>query len=181
MMKAKKDEWIEGEQIRLRLMTETDTDLIVSWRNQEYIRKNFIYQKPFTAAGHHKWIQEMIDTGKAVQFIIYEKKTNRPIGSTYLRDIDYEYQKAEYGIFIGEESAIGKGYGTEAARLMIAYAFDTLALHKVTLRLLVENKGAWKSYEKAGFVKEAYLQDEVKIEGVYRDIILMARICEENV
>lgn len=171
---------IKGEKIMLRPMTEADTDLIVNWRNQEFVRKNFIYQKPFTASGHMKWIETMIETGRAEQFIICEKSSGRPIGSTYLRDIDYDYRKAEYGIFIGEEDAIGKGYGTETARHMIGYAFDVLKLHKVTLRLLADNKAAAGSYQKAGFEQEAYLKDEVKIDGIYRDIILMARICEEK-
>ncbi len=175
------DDWIEGEKVILRPMTPADTELVVNWRNQEYVRQNFIYQRPFTVSGHLKWTQTMIDTGQAVQFIIYEKQTNRPIGSTYLRDIDYEFQKAEYGIFIGEKNATGKGYGTEVARHMIEYAFFVLGLHKVSLRLFADNKAAEKSYKKAGFFKEAYLRDEVRIGGIYRDVVLMARICEENV
>lgn len=167
-----------GEKVLLRPMTPEDTDRIVNWRNRDSVRKNFIYQKPFTPEGHRQWIETMITTGRAVQFIICEKETGRPIGSAYLRDIDREYEKAEYGIFIGEEEARGKGYGTETARLMLAYAFEVLKLHKICLRLIADNTEALQSYEKAGFVREAYLKDEIRINGIYRDIILMAKICE---
>lgn len=169
-------ELITGENIVLRRMTYDDTDRIIAWRNQESVRKNFIYQADFTKESHENWIRNYVEPGKAVQMIILEKESGCPIGSVYLRDIDYDNRKAEYGIFIGEETARGKGYGTEAAKLMVRYAFDELKLHKVFLRVLKENIGAQKSYEKAGFRKEAELVDEVKIHGEFRTEIFMAQI-----
>lgn len=159
--------------IYLRLMTYADTDLIVNWRNSDGVRKNFIYQALFTREGHENWIRTMIDTGKVVQMIICEEETNRPVGSVYLRDIDMTHRKAEYGIFIGEEDARGKGYGSSAARLMIQYAFEEMNLHRLFLRVYAENIQAIRSYEKAGFVKEAHLRDDVCIQGKYHDIVLM--------
>ena len=171
---------LEGADIYLRLMDEGDTDRIIRWRNTEFVRRNFIYQKPFTRQGHMAWIREMIVTGKAVQFMICVKDTGKPVGSVYLRDIDHNHHKAEYGIFIGEREALGKGFGTQAAELMIRYGLEELKLHKVMLRVLAENFPARKSYEKAGFVQEAYLKDEVFLENQYKDVIYMAVIGGEN-
>lgn len=167
---------MEEADIYLRPMDYADTDNIIRWRNTDFVRRNFIYRKPFTRQGHENWIKTMIDTGKAVQFIICTRKGDEPVGSVYLRDIDRNHNKAEYGIFIGEKQALGKGYGTQAARLMIAYAFGHAGLHKLMLRVLAENRQALRSYEKAGFVQEAYLEDEVFLEGCYKDIIYMAVI-----
>lgn len=160
-------------------MTEEDTDLIVKWRNEDFVRQNFIYQKPFTREGHLHWIKTMVETGKVVQFIIFTRE-DVPVGSVYLRDIDRTFRKAEYGIFIGEKEALSKGYGAEAAGMMISYAFEELKLHKLMLRVLADNERARKSYEKAGFVQEAYLRDEVYLQGRYRDVILMAVLNPEN-
>ena len=171
---------LEDEAIFLKSMDEGDTDNIIRWRNSEFVRRNFIYQKPFTRRGQEEWTREMIDTGKAVQFIIFRKDEKSPVGSVYLRDIDRIYHKAEYGVFIGERDALGKGYGTRAARLMIRYAFETLKLHKLMLRVLAKNLPAIRSYEKAGFIREAYLRDEVFLNGCYEDVIYMAVICDEN-
>lgn len=170
---------LQGKNIYLRLMTEKDTDLIVRWRNKDFVRKNFIYQKPFTAEGHLQWIETMIKTGRVVQFIICTKE-EKPVGSVYLRDIDEVHHKAEYGIFIGEEEALSRGYGTEAAKLMIGYAFEELKLHKLMLRVLAGNERAKKSYENAGFIQEACLKDDVCLEDGYRDVILMAVLNPEN-
>lgn len=162
--------------IYLRLMTADDTDRIVTWRNSDGVRKNFIYQALFTRESHENWIRTMIDTGKVVQMMICEMTTDRAVGSVYIRDIDNTHHKAEYGIFIGEEDARGKGYGTVAAKLMIKYCFEELKLHRLFLRVYAENIQAIRSYEKAGFVKEAYLHDDVYVDGRYRDIVLMGII-----
>lgn len=162
-----------SDDIYLRPITEADTDLIVKWRNQDFVRENFIYQKPFTREGHLGWIDTMIKTGKVIQFMICTKE-DRCIGSAYLRDIDMTHKKAEYGIFIGEKDALSCGYGTQVAKLALQYAFKELGLHKVMLRVLAGNERAKRSYEKAGFVQEAYLKDEVCLENGYRDVILMA-------
>lgn len=154
-------------------MTVEDTDRIVGWRNNPRVRRNFIYQKPFTREGHLKWIRDKVDTGEVIQFIICEKETDRPVGSVYFRDISEEHHKAEYGIFIGEDDAVGKGIGSETCRLACGYGFREENWHKIILRALSDNKAAIRSYEKAGFVQEAYLRDEVCIDGIYRDVILM--------
>lgn len=160
--------------IYLRLMTEDDTDLIVAWRNSEGVRKHFIYQAMFTREGHLGWLRNVVEPGKAAQMIICESDTDKPLGSVYIRDIDREHRKGEYGIFIGEDAARGRGIGTAAAKLMIRYGFEELKLHRLFLRVYADNMRAVRSYEKAGFVREAYLKDDVYVNGDFRDIILMA-------
>lgn len=165
-----------GEKIYLRPMTVEDTDRIVSWRNNPRVRKNFIYQKPFTREGHLDWIEKKVNTGEVIQFIICERETDRPVGSVYFRDISREHHKAEYGIFIGEDDAVGRGIGSETCRLACRYGFEKEKWHKIMLRAFSDNGAAIRSYEKAGFVREAFLRDEVCIDGVYRDVILMGLI-----
>lgn len=160
--------------IYLRPMTEEDTDLIVMWRNKPSVRNYFIYQADFTREGHLYWLHEVVQKGYACQMMICEKENDRPLGSVYIRDIDQEHHKGEYGIFIGEEDARGRGIGTQAAKLMIQYGFDVLGLHRIYLRALAGNAQAIRSYEKAGFVQEGYLKDDVCIHGTYVDIVWMA-------
>lgn len=166
--------------IYLRPMTYDDTELIVKWRNHEAVRRNFVYQELFTKEGHENWIRTMIETGKAVQMIICETGTDKPVGSVYMRDIDRQHSKAEYGIFIGEDCARGRGYGTAAARLMIRYAFEQEKLHKLFLRAYADNTAAIRSYEKAGFTVEAYLREDVYTKGAFRDMVLMAVLNKES-
>ena len=162
--------------IFLRLMTAADTDLIVAWRNKDVVRKNFIYQELFTREGHENWIRTRVETGQVVQMIICDDATGKPLGSVYIRDIDREHNKAEYGIFIGEDDARGRGIGTAAAKLMLRYCFEEEGLHRVYLRAFADSLQAIRSYEKAGFAREGLLRDDVRIGGEYRDIQWMAAV-----
>ena len=163
-----------GGCIDLKPLELADTDNIISWRNKPRVRDNFIYRKPFTREGHIKWIETMIDTGKAIQFVIIEKFGGKPIGSTYLRDIDFEHRKAEFGIFISVDEALNRGCGTEACKLICKYGFEVLRLHKIFLRVFEWNAPAIKSYEHAGFVREGLFRDDVCIDGKYHNIVMMA-------
>lgn len=174
-------QWVrKGTGVWLRMMTEEDTDSIVAWRNRDFVREQFIYQKPFTREGHLHWIETQVKTGRVVQMIICPAQDEKAVGSVYFRDIDREHRKAEYGIFIGEETALGKGLGTETAMLALDYAFHELSLHRVMLRVLADNIRARKSYEHAGFVEEAYLHEDVFLQGRFRDVVLMASLNPQN-
>lgn len=165
------------EKVHLRPITAADTAKIVAWRNREFVRKNFIYQKLFTEEGHMSWFREQVESGRVAQFIICVD--DREIGSVYLRDIDREAGTAEYGIFIGEREAFGHGYGTAAAKQALAYGFETLHLQKIFLRLLEDNEGARKSYEKAGFRMMEDRRESAMLEQGEREVFFMEIGCAE--
>lgn len=177
-MESAMEKVIENNKLYLRKIEYSDTDYIIKWRNSDSVRKNFIYQALFTRESHEKWLKTMVEPGIVDQLIICMKNDGLnneavPIGSVYIRDIDRNHGKAEYGIFIGDESVRGKGIGSMTAELMIEYCFKYLKLHRLFLRVFADNIQAIRSYEKAGFRFEAFLKDDVKIDGKYRDIILM--------
>ena len=160
--------------IYLRPITDEDTSLIVAWRNSDAVRSRFIYREPFTEEGHRSWLKNVVETGRAIQMIVCDLETGKPLGSVFLRDVDRKHSKAEYGIFLGEADARGRGVGTAAARLMLRYAFCEEKLHRIFLRVLADNAQAIRSYEKAGFVREAYLRESVYLDDTFKDVILMS-------
>jgi diamine N-acetyltransferase len=91
------------------------------------------------------------DQDNLVGFSMYEATTSRQIGVTHLRDIDGTHRTAEFGIFIGEKDCWGKGYGTEATRLMLDYGLTVLGLHNVMLTAYSFNERAMRAYQRAGF------------------------------
>ena len=169
---------IKDKNLTIRPITEEDTDLIVLWRNRDSVKNNFLYRSDFTAEIHKQWLREKVQTGKVVQFIIEIQSEGKsvPVGSVYLRDIDYDNSSAEFGIFIGEESVRGKGIGTTTAKLILDYGHNELGLHRIFLRLLVDNIAAFKSFRKAGFIAEGIFRDMKKIDGKYIDIMFMSSI-----
>lgn len=173
---------IESERIRLRPITDFDTDLIVSWRNKEDVKKNFLYRSDFTVDLHKKWLEEKVYRGAVIQFIIeYNLEKNFiPVGSVYLRDIDYNNSSAEFGIFIGEDIARKKGIGTLATKIITDFGHTKLNLHRIFLRLISDNISAYKAYRSAGFVLEGVFRDMRKINGNYIDIMFMSSIKQDS-
>jgi diamine N-acetyltransferase len=90
-------------------------------------------------------------TADEVHFTIYDRTTSRPIGTAALRGIDHRNRTATFGIFIGQRDSRGKGYGTEATRLTLDYAFTALGLHSVMLTVAEYNLVGRRAYERAGF------------------------------
>ncbi|SCY25683.1 GNAT family N-acetyltransferase [Butyrivibrio sp. INlla14] len=167
-----------GEQVCLRLITSEDTELIVKWRNNERVRQNFVYRVPFTREIHENWLQTQVFAGRVVQMIICEKNNgNRPVGSVYLKYITEDKSEAEYGVFIGEDDATGKGYGNETARLAVEYARD-LGLKRLILRAFSYNSVAIKSYENAGFREYQKLPMVECSDGIKSDMILMENLLQ---
>ena len=166
-----------GKQIYLRPITteKEDTENIIRWRNSGVVRPYFIYQEPFTTEGHEKWLENIIIPEKGHQFIVCKIENDKPIGSTYFRDIDLQNRKAECGLFIGEEEEKGKGVGREIYQLMSEFGFQQLNLHKITARVLSDNQASLQCHIKTGFIQEGYFKDEVIIDGKFRDIIWLAK------
>ena len=142
---------ITSEHLIFRPMTREDTDLVLKWRNSENVRCNFLYRKDITRDQHLARFDREIETGKIIQFIITEKTGGTPVGSVYLRNVDPVKKCAEYGVFIGEDDARGRGYGSETAVRIVEYFFNEMKYERLYLRVLEDNTPAIKSYERAGF------------------------------
>lgn len=97
----------------------------------------------------------------------------RLIGGCALFDFDHTAQVCQLGITIGDKSYWGKGYGREAAGLLVHYAFQYRNLHKVYLRVHGKNKRAIRAYQAVGFAEEGRLRDHVWSDGAYDDLVYM--------
>lgn len=110
-------------------------------------------------------------------FGIVEKKTDKLIGNCGLHDISYIDRKCEFGIFIGEKDRRNEGFGTEATKLILDFAFNALNLHSVMLRVFSFNKRAIHIYEKCGFKiigkrREARIIGSSKYDVLFMDILV---------
>ncbi len=83
------------------------------------------------------------------------------------------------GISIGEKEYWGKGYGTDAMRVVLRYAFTELNLHRVSLTVFEYNPRAIRSYEKAGFTLEGREREAVFRSGKRTDMIYMGVLRED--
>lgn len=159
----------------LRPIQLDDTPSIVRWRNSSDVARWLYSQEVLTDAMHLSWMANQVATGKCSQFIIDETRDGkyRGIGTVFIKNIDRANSKGEFGIFIGEPDARGKGYASQATRLILQHAFMELGLNRVYLTVQHDNIAGIKAYEKAGFVREGLLRQDYKRYDGYCDIVCM--------
>lgn len=119
------------------------------------------------------------DDDSAVGFVMVLKDTAEPIGFINLWGIKPKNQNAELGILIGKKDLWGQGLGKEALRLMLAYAFTELNLHRVTLRVFSTNERAIRAYRSVGFVEEGRMREEIYRAGRWIDAVIMGILQRE--
>lgn len=169
------------ETVTLRPIELLDTDNIVRWRNLPSVKKNLYSQDELKPEQHINYFNSVVKTGKSAQFIITIEGGNgkQDIGTVFIKNIDHKNHKGEYGIFIGEEIARGKGYAKAATELVLQYGFETLNLHRIFLTVMNDNYPAIAAYEKSGFLCEGVMRDEYLRSDGYVDIIIMAILKDE--
>ncbi|MBA2596780.1 MAG: GNAT family N-acetyltransferase, partial [Chloroflexia bacterium] len=112
-------------------------------------------------------------------FAIYVLPDLRPIGYTNIRDFTNSHGTAEFGISIGDPADRRRGYGTEATRLLLDYAFTVLGVYNVWLDTLAYNIGAIRAYEKAGFREIGRRRGAQLLAGCRYDVVLMDCLADE--
>lgn len=163
--------------IKLRPIELADTDNIVQWRNQEFVRLNFINRDILTHDRHIDYYNKYILTKKVFQFIILDGQ--KGIGTVFLRDVDLVNQKAEFGIFIGDYKYLNKGVGKIVTKMILNFGFNELKLNRIFLRVLEKNVIAISSYKKSGFIFEGCFRDDVYIDSEYVNIVFMSILKKE--
>lgn len=175
------NELLEGERVRLALPHENDIEPIALWSHdmgqQRMLRRGMVY--PGTVEGMRGWMTEMLNGDKDYPFAIRAQDDDRLIGMLVIKDIFWQARHCSFFISIGDAAERGRGYGTDAVRTMLKYAFMEMNMHCVRLEVMGYNTGAIRSYEKAGFHKDGTLRAFVYRDGVYYDIETMSILRNE--
>jgi RimJ/RimL family protein N-acetyltransferase len=135
----------------------------------------------FSAKKLTEWIQkdQEKDPPPFLSFGIRTLDTGRLVGFTGLDGDFFPHGEAFVGIGIGERDFWGKGYGTDAMKVILRFAFRELNLRRVALDTFEYNPRAIRSYEKAGFIHEGRALEFLWREGRRWDLIFMGILREE--
>jgi [ribosomal protein S5]-alanine N-acetyltransferase len=107
---------------------------------------------------------------------IFTNDTDTLIGSISLFQVlRGDLQSAFIGYFLDKNNN-GKGYTTEAVKLMVEYAFNTIKLHRIEAGVMPHNIASIRVLEKAGFHKEGLAKKNVMINGKWEDHQVLAII-----
>jgi RimJ/RimL family protein N-acetyltransferase len=101
------------------------------------------------------------------------------IGVCGLFQFDQTAHTCELGITIGDKGYWGRGYGRDAVRVLLGYAFRLRNLRRVYLRVNGRNERAIRAYRACGFAHEGRLRQHVWSDGDYDDLLLMGLLSDE--
>jgi diamine N-acetyltransferase len=174
---------VVGAKVALGPLRHDLISLYQQWFNSfELLRTLDRQLKPVSLDQVERWFEARATPahiGSVVVFTIYERDTWRPIGNTALEQINLRDRTAEFGIFIGESDLRGSGYGTEATRLMLDYAFTGLGLQNIMLRVWEYNLAGIRVYEKAGFREFGRRTRAHLLNGEWWDDIYMQVLADD--
>lgn len=169
-----------GEKTRLRCLEASDLDNCLSWINDPEVTRFLAVRMPISRKQEEAWLaRAMSGEDRANVVFAMETLDGEYLGNIGLHNIDYVSGVAELGIAIGAKRYWGKGYGPDAMRTLLRFAFRELRLRKVILRVFGTNVRARKAYAKLGFKEVGRLRAHVLKDGMFEDEILMEVFAEE--
>ena len=167
--------FIIGDKIYLRGLEGTDLEGdYFDWLNDREVTKfldSGIF--PNTVEKMEEYYRGIALSENNVMFAIIEKETDKHIGNIKLGPINWVIRLASLGIMIGDKGCWGKGYASEAIRLVVDYAFKRLNLHKVTAGIAAIHEASVKAFQKAGFVVEGTAKSQFFLDGEYCDSLYL--------
>jgi len=176
---------IPGDRVRLRRLERSDLPLFVEWLNDPELREHLAVAYPLSQAQEEQWFESALRMEPALQPFAIEarlKARDRAftlVGTVSFHAVDWRNRTAELGLFIGPKALWGKGYGTDALRALVAFAFGELNLNRLWLRVYEDNLRARRSYEKVGFAVEGRLRQDRFHGGSYHDTLVMGLLSSE--
>ena len=131
------------------------------------------------AAAHQPLPRRLCAGNWPIAFFIFEKTSGKLAGGITLGNIRHGVsQSGHVGYWIGERYG-GRGTDDRRGQGGARFAFDTLRLHRIEAACIPDNVRSIRVLEKAGFRREGLLRSYLRINGIWQDHYLYARIADD--
>lgn len=171
--------FLVGKRVYLRPFEEDDLIHFRKWSNDPEIRKLTGEVAPMNRAEAETWYKELRADRERVWFVVILKKGKRVIGEAGLLRMFKPWRCTDMSMIIGEKDAWGKGYGTEAGRILLDYAFEELGFHRVSVGVVGFNERAMRYWAGLGFKKEGVWRESYYCDDKYSDFVMMSILEDE--
>lgn len=172
---------LQGKNCNLRALEPEDLDFLFSAENNESFWEISSTQTPYSKYILQKYIENAhqdIYEAKQYRFVICDEQ-NIPVGMIDLFDFNPQHNRVGVGILILPENQ-GKGYGSEALKMVIAYAFTYLNVHQIFANITADNHKSIALFEKFNFKKIGIKKDWIFDNTNYKDELLYQLIKSPN-
>ncbi|MGN0028037.1 GNAT family N-acetyltransferase [uncultured Clostridium sp.] len=171
-----------GKLVKLRAYREEDIERAVEFINDEETKKFLDTAIPFpiTKWQEEEWIKSRKSNKDfTYDFAIEDLETGKYIGGCSINHCDVKNRNCTIGIMLGDKDYWGRGYGSDALKVLIKFIFEEVNMDKIKLGVFSFNARAIACYKKIGFIEEGILKKELYRNGKYNDITLMALFKED--
>ncbi|MFE1576583.1 GNAT family N-acetyltransferase [Streptomyces fradiae] len=171
---------LTGDKVVLRPFTEGDAEtMAVILDDPETLRlTGSAGAPPFTPAHLREWYGSRGARPDRLDLGLVDRATGALVGELVLNDWDEPNRNCNFRILVGPDGR-DRGLGTEAIRLLLAYGFERLGLHRIHLGVYAFNPRALHVYERVGFVREGVERQALLHEGEWIDCVRMAVLAPE--
>jgi ribosomal-protein-alanine N-acetyltransferase len=169
---------VESERLLLRTLTPRDAEgSYLSWfQNPDTLRFLEARFDTHTQESIVDYITSTNNDPAELLLGIFLKESGEHIGNIKLLNINFNYQRADIGLVIGEKSQRGKGFATEAIKTIVSYAGNVLGLHRAVAGCHANNPGSYNAFIKAGFEEEGRLRHHDRIDDEWVDVFILGRL-----
>lgn len=169
---------LNGERVTLRALRRSDTEILHGYWSDLGMATRASNRPPrtYTVEATQAMFDGFAKQEDMVRFVI--EVDDEVVGDCSLHDIDTHNRTCDVGISIGRPHW-SKGYGQEALRLLVDFAFRHHNMHRVALEALADDPRAVGCYRKVGFVEEGRLRQRDWRDGEYHDVLIMGILDEE--
>lgn len=171
--------FLESERVFLTPISVDDLDENYKWDHDLEMRflDSWIC-RPETIEKVKKDIQGIGEDEKTMFFSIILKESGENIGRLVLYQINYLARTANWGLML-DKNYWRQGYGSEAGKLLLLYAFENLSLVKLESGTHSGNPGSERLQESLGMVREGVRRKNRYLRGQYYDSILFGMTADE--
>lgn len=167
-------EVVPGERIFLSTVLREDLPQYARWFSDLELTSYIgAVGRAFLLEHEQEWYEHVVKEPNDKTFAIVAREERRLIGSVSLMRVNHQFGVAELGIAIGDKLYWGRGYGSEAVRLMADYGFTFLSLHTIFLWHTEFNQRGHRAYLKAGFRVAGRLRGTTVFDGRRYDSVMM--------
>lgn len=174
------NELLQGDLICLARPEKEEMAAMSRWSHdiqyQRNLRRGQVY--PGAVGDFEQWFQHMLDKDEGFPFAVRRRDDDKLVGFTVVDDIFWQGRHCQFIIGI-DPSQHGRGYGTDAMRVMLKYVFLEMNLNRVGLDVLGYNDTALKVYQKVGFKLEGTRRCYAFRDGIYYDMHVMGILRSE--
>ncbi len=163
-----------GDRVYLRPLEKDDFSQLYVWSNDPEIRGLTGEVFPTSQESVEEFQGRLRTDSSRVWFGVVVKEDDHLIGEAGLLRMFPAWRTTDLSLIIGDRAAWRKGYGTDAMKLLLDYAFGYLNFHRVAIGVVGTNERALQFYEKVGFKREGIQRDGYYYNHAYQDFVMMS-------